>query len=266
METGDRYRPSDEECALIEQLLTESARRGRLSPEDARDFVQSVHLHLLETQYEILRRFRGRSSLRTYLTVAIRRLLIDWQNHTYGRWRPSIAAVRLGPDAVHLERLMYRDGHTRDAAVEIAASRTDTPRRELRRLAADVPPRVKRQRALDLSLDDRCAPADPDPIEERERRHTRQRVLASLRDALDGLDGTDRQILYHRFCQGRTIRSLAVALDTEEKRLYRRLARVLASLRSRLTTVSHEDACVATRAAGADRDEPRRVRLDFQDA
>jgi RNA polymerase sigma factor (sigma-70 family) len=266
METGERYRPSDEECALIEQLLAESARRGRLSPEDARDFVQSVHLHLLETQYEILRRFRGRSSLRTYLTVAIRRLLIDWQNHTYGRWRPSVAAVRLGPDAVHLERLMYRDGHPRDAAVEIAASRTETTRRELRRLAADVPPRAKRQRALDLSLTDRYAPADPDPIEERERRRTRQRVFASLRDAVEGLNGPDREILHHRFCQGRTIRSLAAARNTEEKRLYRRLARVLASLRATLSTVSDEDARVATHAADADRDEPRRVRFDFQDA
>ena len=266
METGERYRPSDEECALIEQLLIDAARRGRLAPEDGRDFVQSVHLHLLETQYEVLRRYRGRSSLRTYLTVAFRRLLIDWQNHTYGRWRPSIAAARLGPDAVHLERLMYRDGHTRDAAVEIAASRTDTTRRELGRLAADVPPRVKRQRALDLPLDDRYAPSDPDPIEARERRRTRQRVLASLRDAVDGLSGADRQILVHRFCQGRTIRSLAAALNTEEKRLYRRLARVLTSLRSTLTTVSDEDARVATHGVDVDRDEPRRVRFDFQDA
>ena len=67
-----------------------------------------------ERGYDIIDRFEGRSSLRTYLTVVISRMLLDWRNSKYGKWRPSKAALSLGEHAVDLERLMSRDGYTAD--------------------------------------------------------------------------------------------------------------------------------------------------------
>lgn len=73
------YRPTEDELALLAQVIRAVTARVLL-PDDARDFSQSVPVRLLETDYELFRRFRGQSSLRTYLTVVVSRLLQDWQN------------------------------------------------------------------------------------------------------------------------------------------------------------------------------------------
>src|SRR5688572_6935429 len=66
---------SAEQIALIAQVSNEVARHVRLSPDDALDFGQIVQLKMIERDYAPLRRFEERSSLKTYLTVVIRRLL-----------------------------------------------------------------------------------------------------------------------------------------------------------------------------------------------
>ena len=101
--------PTLQELALLDSVVWAVTRSRRMSPEDAEDFGQSVHLRLAERDYDIFRRFTGRSSLRTYLFVVVHRMLLDWQNHALGKWRPSAAAIRLGPVAVNLERLIDRD-------------------------------------------------------------------------------------------------------------------------------------------------------------
>jgi DNA-directed RNA polymerase specialized sigma24 family protein len=91
------YVPSHEELALLDQVLQRVARARRLSPPDAQDFAQTVHVRLIERQYDVFTRFAGRSSLRTYLVIMITRLLVDWRNSMRGKWRPGAVAVRLGP-------------------------------------------------------------------------------------------------------------------------------------------------------------------------
>ena len=46
------------------------------------------------------------------------RLLLDWRNSQYGKWRPSRQATRLGRHAITLERLMSRDSLSAAEAVE----------------------------------------------------------------------------------------------------------------------------------------------------
>ena len=48
--------------------------RQRLDPTQAEDFESEVMLRLVEDDYDVLRRFQARSSLRTYLTVVVQRL------------------------------------------------------------------------------------------------------------------------------------------------------------------------------------------------
>src|SRR5262249_8960179 len=77
-----------------------------------------VKLRLVEREYEVFRKFQHRSSLRTYLTIVIQRIYLDYRNHLWGKWRPSAEAQRLGHVAVRLETLMARDGFTFDQACE----------------------------------------------------------------------------------------------------------------------------------------------------
>ena len=147
------HTPAPEDQRLLSQTLRDVARSRRLSPEDAQDFIQSAELKLLERNYDVFRRFDGRSSLRTYLTVVATRLLLDWRNSTYGKWRASAAAVSLGRVAVLLETLIVRDGHSRREAVAILLGRSDAPSKaELLRIAEQLPPRERRRMVSDESL------------------------------------------------------------------------------------------------------------------
>ena len=55
---------------------TAHARSVRLAQEDLDDLCADIFVGLLADNYAILRRFRGRSSLATYLTVVARRIVV----------------------------------------------------------------------------------------------------------------------------------------------------------------------------------------------
>src|SRR5829696_5080480 len=101
---------------LIERIAVHACRRSRLRPEDKEDFVSLVHEKLLENDYAVIRKFERRenASFATYLNTVIRRLLLDYQNHLWGKWRNSAEAERLGEVAERLEELINRDGFTFD--------------------------------------------------------------------------------------------------------------------------------------------------------
>ena len=117
----------------------------RLAPGDHQDFAQSVHLKLVQGNYGVFAKFRGDSSLRTYLSVVVSRALLDWRNARYGKWRPSAAAARLGPEAVALERSMSRDGRTLDEAIEIVHQSSGQECERLRALIEQLPNRITRR-------------------------------------------------------------------------------------------------------------------------
>src|SRR5258706_111345 len=104
------------ELALIERVIAWVCARRCLRGADAEDFGSAVKLRLIEGDYEILGRFEGRSSLKTYLAAVIQRLYLDYQTQRFGKWRPSAEARRLGPVALRLESLLYPDGLTFEEA------------------------------------------------------------------------------------------------------------------------------------------------------
>jgi len=55
---------------------TAQSRSIRLSPEDVEDLSAEVFLSIVNNDFDILRRFRGESSLATYLTVVARRVVV----------------------------------------------------------------------------------------------------------------------------------------------------------------------------------------------
>ncbi len=60
---------------------TAQARSLRLGPQDRDDLVGDVFLNLLDNDFAILRHFRGQSSLATYLTVVVRRVVVKRMLH-----------------------------------------------------------------------------------------------------------------------------------------------------------------------------------------
>ena len=68
----------DRFIALITHVVTSTAelRLGQLSEQTRDDVVSEVFLKLVEKDFAILRRFRGQSSLGTYLVVVVRRIAV----------------------------------------------------------------------------------------------------------------------------------------------------------------------------------------------
>jgi RNA polymerase sigma factor (sigma-70 family) len=215
---------------LIEELIRCVARRYRLSRADAEEFGSVVRLRLIDHNYAILRKFRGRSSLRTFLTVVVARLCLDYVAEQWGRWRPSAAARRLGAAAVQLETLVFRDGVPFDEACQ-RLMRGDaglTPA-HLRDLMDRLPPRYKRRFVDERSLDGMASPASPpDANLTLADARRRSRVLAA---SLASLDPEDRQLVTLRFVNDLTVAEIARRSGTDQAALYRRLERVLRHLR-----------------------------------
>jgi RNA polymerase sigma factor (sigma-70 family) len=251
--TGDTRTPGPEQIALLSQTIRDVARVRRLSWEDAEDFAQTVQLRFLERRYDILTRFEGRSSLRTYLTIVVSRMLLDWRNSRYGKWRPSAAAVNLGPQAVEFERLRTRDGYSTDEATEILCAKENALSKSgLHRLADRLPARTRRRTVPEEALASVPAPAFEDPIEQRERQDAERRMRAALVEALKQLPDDDRRLIQARYMRGESVQAVSVSTNSDSKALYRRYARVLRSLRGTLTTagITPELYCVSRPARG----------------
>ena len=222
--------PADFE--LLCQVIAMVARTSGLPPQDAEDFAQHAHVHLMERQYAPVAAFSGRSSLRTYLTVVVRRLLLDWRNARFGKWRPSAVARRLGPAAVALDRLMFRDGHRLEEAVAMLKGRPACSQSApLRRLASLLPPRAKVQAVAPETFDGLAPEGFFDPVEAKEAAAARRRTLARLQLAFRLLSPEDRHLVELRYRRGLSVRDIAAGLGQPDKPLYRRLERIVATLR-----------------------------------
>jgi RNA polymerase sigma factor for flagellar operon FliA len=239
------------ELATIERIVGWVCARHHVSATDADDIASHVKLRIIEDDYALLRKFQGRSSLRTYLTIVIERLFLDYRITAWGKWRPSAEARRCGEVGMLLERLLMRDGYTLDEAHEqmqtnhgVAIGRAD-----LERLATRLPQRSPRRLQGEEALGgvpSRDRPADALLVDE-ERESAAERVSTTLRQVLEGFDTQDRLILTMRFEDERTVAAIASALRLEQKPLYRRIERLARELRHRLE------------AAGIDADVVREI-------
>jgi RNA polymerase sigma factor (sigma-70 family) len=220
---------------LLAHVIRDVARFAHLSAEDAQDFRQTVYLKFLEGKSSVFHRFAGRSSLQTYLTVVVRRMLVDWRRTLYGKWHASSAALRLGPHAVGLDRLIHRDGCTPDEAVQILQTRSDAPSAEqMRDLATRLPARLRRTTVPETALDYISGTPFEDPIEAEERQREQTHVRQALATAIRQLPPEDRSLIELRYRQQQRVATIAQRWDESPKVLYRRCDRVLRKLRRSL--------------------------------
>ena len=231
-----------QQLPVIDRIIAIIGRRNALSASDADEFGAWARGRLTDNDYAILRKFGGRSSMPTYLSVVLGNLFRDYRNSIWGRWRPSAAAVRMGPIGIRLEELLVRDSCPLREAVGIlrsaGASESDI---ELARMAARLPHRqMDREVALDAA-GDTIPDATPLPLLSSDER---SRVEAALLAAMNELPDEDRVITRLRFWDGVSVADIARALRIEQKPLYRRIEAIQRQLRSAMTHrgVTEQDA------------------------
>lgn len=226
------------EFATVERVIGFIALRRGLRAADREDFASHVKMKLVENDYAVLRKFEGRSSLKTYLTVVVQRMYVDYCAATYGRWRPSAEARRAGSVGIALEQLLWRDGFSVDEACEILLTNHDVTieRAELERIAALLPPRTRPRFESDASLAQQAAatPGADALVQHRERSDIARRISAALKRLIEEADPQDRLILMLRFADQRTVSEIASLLRLDQKRLYRRLDDLLGQIRHAL--------------------------------
>jgi RNA polymerase sigma factor (sigma-70 family) len=219
---------------LVQELVRFHARRHALPDEEREELEGYVRLRLLENDYAILRKFEQRSTLRTYLTIVVERLFLDYGNQAWGKWRPSAGARRLGAVAVALEERLYREGLSFDDACQalLADPRWRVDRGELARLRAALPPRqpARARRLVDASSLAERPDESPDPEAEVLRRSAAHTVGDALAAAFRRLKAQDRLVLRLRFVQELTVPEIARFLGLPEKTLYKRIKQLLRTL------------------------------------
>ncbi len=183
---------------LVDQIVRTTGRRRHLSATERDDFASFVNLRLVDDNYAILRKFQNRSTLWTYLAAVIERMSLDFCAEKWGRWRPSAMAERLGPIAVILERLVTRDSHTIEEAMEIVRTNHDSAMTyaELRRIWDQLPARVRttevgEEAAATVSSGDTSEAT----VEDSELRRSIDRLQRSLKSAFDQIAAQDRVLI-----------------------------------------------------------------------
>lgn len=232
----------------IEKVARITCRKNTVLDEDAEDFAGIAFVKLIENDYAALRRFRGDCDIKTYLATLVVRGFQEYARVRWGRWRPSARARKLGPAALHLEALVYRDGYRLDEAIEvlITSLRVSENRGELVRLFAQIPVRTPRPRR-----DDRPGRLDDEPdTSEADRQLLDDETLERCREVMDALFRSisdladeDQVLVRGRFMESRTVADLARALGVPQMPLYRRIERLLTQLRGVLEAagVNRED-------------------------
>jgi RNA polymerase sigma factor for flagellar operon FliA len=232
---------------VIDEVTAFVCRRHRLSGAEAEDFAGEVRLHFIERNSEVLQRFEGRSSLKTFLTVVIQRLFLDYRNRLWGKWRPSAEARRLGPTAILVERLVARDGWAFEQAVEMLRVNHGVEiDGALDSFCARLCARAPGRQFVQESEADHVASPTPAPdanVLRAEQDFLAKRVRTALGRARAALDPEQRLILKMRFDDGVPVVNIARTLHLDQKRLYRTIERLLADLCGRLTAegISRDD-------------------------
>jgi len=223
---------------LIDQIVRTTGRRRHLSATERDDFASFVNLRLIDDNYAILRKFQSRSSLWTYLAAVIERLSLDFCAEKWGRWRPSAMAERLGPVAVILERLVTRDLHTLEEAMEIVRTHHDVglTYAELRKMWEQLPVRV---RTTEVGEEAAAGVRSPETseltVEDAERQKSIDRLQGILKTAFEQIPAQDRVLIALRFDEGLSMVEIAKLLNSSVPTLHRKLDKGIKHLRSALT-------------------------------
>jgi RNA polymerase sigma factor (sigma-70 family) len=223
--------------ALIERAIAFACRRHGLDRDHCEEVSSTVKLRLVENDYAILRAYEQRSSFRTYISMVVQRMVLDYQNHVWGKWHASAEAKRMGEAAVELEQLLHRDGRTLEEAAVILETKHGATRESLRELAARLPERAPRRRQVAIEDAPPLVAPPGESVERRvvarERRERAQTVSAIVAAFIAGLPQHE-QLVVQLYFGGMKMSEIARALQRDQKELYRLKDRRMAELSEQL--------------------------------
>lgn len=220
----------------IEAALAQVGRMHRLSSDAHDEFCSWARIRLLDRDQAILRKFQGRSSLRTFLITVVGRLYLDWRNAEWGKWRPTAEARRAGSVGIELERMILRDQLTYEEATEALAARGLASQEECGRVWATLAQRPPRRHAGESALHALAAAGSAsDRVMDAERQATATRASAALEKAMGQLSPGDQVLVRLRFADGVSVARIAQMTGEDQKALYRRFERVLGVMRQLIT-------------------------------
>lgn len=221
----------------VERIARALCRRNGFVGDEADDFRSWVNLRLVADDYAVLRKFRGDSSITTYLTVVLANLMRDFRDRKWGKWRPSAKARALGPLALQLEVLVYRDGYTHAEAIRHVrrGAGRDASETDLARLLAQIPSRAARDPLGEEHLERLDSGDGADlALRRHEQRSAMDRTRSALDDALGSLPAEERIMVRMRYLDGISVADIARHLHLPQKPLYGRIERAVSHLRDLL--------------------------------
>ena len=228
------------ELGTVKEAIDFIVRRHRLNADEAEEFRSEVYLKLVDDEYAVIRKFEGRSSLRTYLTVVINRLYLDSRVKEWGKWRPSAIAKRGGPAAILFERLLCRQGLSFEEACSVleSAHHVSVNRPALEPHAGVLPSRSRRRYVSAEALEQLPSTAGDPSSGVLAAAHAAAvaRTSRALAAEIAALSPPDRLLLRRRFLENARLLEVAQERSEPPKVIYRRLAWLLMTLRRRLET------------------------------
>lgn len=222
---------------LVQRKLQHLSRRSGLPDHEAEELRSWALYKLVEDEYRVLASWQGRSSFSTYLTVVLVNLMRDYRSHVWGKWRSSAAARRRGDDAVRLERFLSRDGLPLEEALDRmrAEPETSLSRKELERIATELPRRVERQWVGEEELSRIAIDGGVEArVEDGERARTTSHLRTVLFPLLRRLSSENRLLLKLHYRDGFSIAAISRLLGTPQRELYTARSRCLKRLRRSL--------------------------------
>jgi RNA polymerase sigma factor (sigma-70 family) len=220
---------------LIDRAIGYICRRNRISRDEGEDFGSYVKFKLIEGNYGVIRKFEGRASFSTYITTVIQRMFFQYRVQMWGKWRPSAKAKRLGDKGVTVERLLTRDGYSYAEVVSMLTCGSD-PRytiAEIEAIYARLPLRQPRPMLVPLTG---IAESEPvieteDELFNAERGKKARHAAATVDTVMESMEPDDQLILKMRFWGGRKVPDIGRQLGLDDKRLYKRIDKLLSQLR-----------------------------------
>jgi RNA polymerase sigma factor (sigma-70 family) len=245
-----------ESLPLLEQIIESICARKGMDADEIEEFAAEVKLRLVSRDYAIIKAFANRSSFKTYLAAVVSKLLLDYRNQRWGKWRASANAQHLGPVAIALERVLYRDKRTLDEAfAALSQQHPSLTREDFGTLADRLRPRTGRRT---VSIDEAPPLVAQQSGADIESADAASRISSVVSRYLDELPGEDQLILQLRFESDLTVREVAASLHLDQQKVFRRLYRHYQILGARLAS-SGIDAADVERLIGNDT-----TLLDFQ--
>lgn len=233
---------------IVKQAVRYVARRYSLPDDDRDELLAAIQLKLIESDYEVFRKFRRTSSLRTYLTSVVLRHFLDERNARWGKWRPSRVAQKLGGVALRLDELLSREGFSLSESIQLLRLKhgVTLSDEDISNIARQLPRRTGRHFVGADALEHLAAPyAPPATALEREKAEEDKTLIEdAFIAALERCTDEDLLILRYYFDGDLHIVTIARLMGVPAKPLYRRLEKLMQGFRSELEarSISREDA------------------------